>query len=409
MYFSVLNVLKSPMQMKIWEQIHESRQKKEIVREAPASYMRFPFGSSPETVPRDEFGEMEKKAQKAIEEYVSTPLSEVSPDLELRACDAILKYLVFNSFDLDKCSVRSLSRTLGIPRSRLRMLLARMERDGVVRTVGIGTARSYQGINLAKAMKEGYFTLSREEAEKMARFAPELPALKLTVVADGLVSSIPEAKVYTDATIEIANQLVKPGQDIQLIYTPFRAGDVFNSTPGYSDFAVTTQFLKWPFMENLVGEVLMELDVPDEVTPQDIQRGLRNVALKYLRLVRLSIKPLLDLLKEHGFEDGRGMIEKAYHSDRLLKQETDPTGRRIPRHERRRGVGKTVPWGASATIPGHGLVTPQTQELTHTHIRLLGCVYRAACNLAEHVGGDPNLIQSCRKEALELESFVEPQ
>ena len=82
---------------------------------------------------------MEKRAQEAIEEYITTPLPEVDPDLELRTCDAIVKYLVFNSFDLDKCSIRSLSRTLGVPRSRLRMLLARMERDGVVQIIGIGT------------------------------------------------------------------------------------------------------------------------------------------------------------------------------------------------------------------------------------------------------------------------------
>jgi hypothetical protein len=351
---------------------------------------------------------MENKAREAIEEYIATPLSEVGTYLELRACDAIVKYLIFNSFDLDKCSIRSLSRMLGIPRSRLRMLLARMEREGVVRTIEIGTAQSYQVVNIAKAMKEGYYALTREEAEKLAHYAPELSALRLTVLADGIVSSIPEAKIYTDATIEIANQLVKPGQDVQLIYTPFRAGNVFNSTPGYSDFAVTIQFLKWPFMETLVGEVLMELGVPDKVTPEDIRRGLRNVTQKYLKLIRLSFKPLLELLEEHGFEDGRALIEKAYHRDRLLKQEIDSEGRRIPRHERRSNVGRTIPWGSSATIPGHGLVTTQTQELTYTQMRLIISVYRAACNLAEHVGGDPDLIETCREEASQLESYIEP-
>jgi hypothetical protein len=36
-------------------------------------------------------------------------------------------------------------------------------------------------------------------------------------------------------------------------------------------------------------------------------------------------------------------------------------------------------------------------------------VYRAACNVVEQVEGDNDLIETCREEAAQLESYIEPQ
>jgi hypothetical protein len=100
------------------------------------------------------------------------------------------------------------------------------------------------------------------------------------------------------------------------------------------------------------------------------------------------------------------MIEKAYHKDKLLKQEKDSKGRGIPYHAVYKG-DKTVQ--EDAVIPGHGYVSLQTEELTPTHIRLLANVYKAACSFVQHVGGDQELVKACVEEASQLESYVEPQ
>ena len=159
-------------------------------------------------------------------------------------------------------------------------------------------------------------------------------------------------------------------------------------------------------MDRIAKEVLMELDVPDEVTAQDVERGLSRVGEKYLRLVRMNIKPLLDIIKQHGSNEARKMIEKAYLRDKLLQQKKDSTDRIIPRTTSFRG-DKLVE--EEAVIPGHGVITLQTQELTPSHIALLATVYRSTCNFAEQAGGDPQLIETCRKEAAQLESCVEPE
>ena len=57
-----------------------------------------------------------------------------------------------------------------------------------------------------------------------------------------------------------------------------------------------------------------------------------------------------------------------------------------------------------AVIPGHGLVTIQTDRLTPSHVRLANSVYSAALRFAESVGVDPELVGTCREEIEFLDS-----
>jgi hypothetical protein len=112
---------------------------------------------------------------------------------------------------------------------------------------------------------------------------------------------------------------------------------------------------------------------------------------------------MLDSLEEHGFEEGRKRIDKAYLRDKLLSQEWDSGGRRLLRYSTH--IEEELVENR-AIIPGHGLITRQTQEVTPSLIRIVANVYKAACNFAEQAGGDPKLVESCRSEASRLESFV---
>jgi hypothetical protein len=87
--------------------------------------------------------------------------------------------------------------------------------------------------------------------------------------------------------------------------------------------------------------------------------------------------------------------------------EYDSDEKKIPRRKvRRQGRGTLL--NEFVIIPGHGVVSLQTQELTPTHIALIASVYETACRFAENVGGDPDLIRTCREEAAQLLSYIAP-
>jgi DNA-binding Lrp family transcriptional regulator len=392
------------MTVTLWDEIDESRRKKEVVEEDPRGlrWIRWALKKGTRVA---EFREIEDRARQAIEEYVSTRGAKVDEGLEHRACSAVLAYLLTYSYDLQKCTEFHISQRLGIPRPRLNRLLSRMEWDGIIEGVGIGTSSPYRIVNLGRAMSDGYLDLEPGEAENLVKIVHE-PWASIQLIRGGLVSSLPEAKLFTETIIGIQDIFSRSGREIELIHIPFSPGQVAQFYPGEDDFHTVLEFLRGLLHGRLSKDVLMELDVPNQVGPEDVREGLRRVAEKYLKLVRLRVRPLLDIFEEHGFNDGRMMIEKAYLKEKLLKQRTDSDGRQLPGWEIRRG-DKTLE--ERAVIPGHGEVSLQTQELTPSHVRLLASVYRAACRFAEIAGGDTQLVETCRREVSRLESFVEPQ
>jgi hypothetical protein len=391
------------VKMTLWDEIDDSRKKKETIYDDPRGFTLVQRGRG-KRAPFTDFSEIEDRARQAIEEYVSKRGTKISEELERKACTGVLGYLLTYSHDPGKCTEYHISQMLGIPRMRLNRLMSRMEWDGIIESVGIGTSSPYNVSNLGKAMKDGYLELGPEEAEKVVKITHS-PWTSIQLLRESLVSSLPESELFTETIMGIENAFQESGREIEPIHIPFIPGRGVYYIPGQDDFWISLEFLRGLIHGQLSKEVLMELDVPEEVKPEDVRIGLRRVAEKYLKLVRRRIKPLLNLLEEHGFNEGKMMVEKAYLKEKLLKQNTDPEGRAIPRIEIRRGE-KLI--DERAVVPGHGEVSLQTQELTPSHIRLLANVYRATSNFAEIAGGDPQLITICRKEADQLESYTQP-
>ncbi len=386
----------------IWDEIRLSRRKGGNVVGHPGDLDRS-FAELVSSSRVIEFSELEDEAESAIQEFVSTHGSKVTKELELRACSGILKYLQAYAYDLEKCSERYISKRLGIPRPRLHGLLRNMEWNGIVERVGIGTYGPYKILNMGKAIKDGYFTLGSGEVDKLTKLVYTTAAESL--ITDGLTTSLPDCSLFTETIIDVWNRLRKPESPRRFIHIPFHPGQVVHYEEGETGYWYALSFLRLGFVGRISREVLMELGVPDEVRPEDVEKGLRRVAEKYLKLVRLYIRPLLDLLAEHGFEKGKTMIEKAYTKEMLLKMETDSHGRAIPRAKIRSG-DRIV--DERAMIPGHGYVSYQTQELTPTLVRLVAGVYRRTCDFAEQAGVDPGLVAACRREANQLDIYVEP-
>ena len=395
--------------MSLWDEIDESRKKKPTWGTSPDrdGLRHFRRGlATPYKLVFTEFRTIEDRARQAIEEYLSIRASKVSDGLERRACGAVLGYLIFHSHDLERCTEYQMSQRFSMPRARLRRLLSRMEWDGVIDSVGIGMSTPYRVINLGRAMKEGYLDLDSEEAEKFMKLERRRVDSLPPRIRESLEPSLPDAKVFTEAEVLIGNLLAKPDQIVELIHIPFQPGHINYYAPGLWDFFTVCEFLDSRFYDSLVSQILMELDTPHRITAEDVETGLRRVGEKYLKLTRMRIKPVLNLLKKYGFKEGKTMIEKAYLKDKLLKQEKDSKGRGIPKHAVFKG---DRPVQEGAVVPGHGYVSLQTEELTPTHIRLLANVYKAACSFAQYVGGDSELVKACGEEASQLESYVEPK
>ena len=391
--------------MTIWEEIEEARKKKDYGMGALGFIEIIP---TLKIGPLSETTEFEDRAKKAIDEFLSIRPNKVTDEVERRACGAVLSYLLCYSHDqyLEKCTEYQISLSLGIPRPRLRKLLSRLAWDGVIESVGVGLSSPYKIINMGKAMGEGYFQSDPEEAMKVAKIVHS-PWQTVQLIERSLISSLPESVPFTEAEITIYNTINSPNQVIEPIMIPFHPGQVDHNYPQYNANRVDI-FLSGVPGDWLTKEVLLELDVPEKVTAREVREGLKRVGEKYLRLARIRIRPLLRLLEKHGFEEGRKMIEKAYLRDRLLEMEHDSRGRRIPnRKGLRQGQGTYLL--NRSVVPGHGEVSLHTQELTPTHIAFLASVYRLACSFAENVGGDPKLVEDCRREAAQLISFIEPE
>ncbi len=399
--------------MPIWDELEKTRQSGEITA--------YPGGGPVKGDVYVEFREFEDEARQAIEEYLSTPSSKVDRSLELRVCDGILKYLLLTLPEQDRCE-RAISSRLGIPRTRLRKLLANMEWAQIIIKIGVGKSSLYYLANLGKAMREGYITLNPEEAEKLTRILHCAGFSSRKRLFQALQSSLPNAKTWTKAHIDVINRLYTSDRPVEQIHIPFWPGGVFTRTPGEPDQSSANQFLAAPWRARVTREVLMELGVPDQVTTEDIERGLRNVAEKQLKLMRLMIQPLVKLIDQHGFPKAKRMIEKVYIKDRLLAESADAT----PRGEMLVGKGlvslaNPIDWAGPgrvepyvdgpkwAIMAEHGVVTPQSEELTPTHLSLVASMLRRACDFAELAKGDPKLIEDCRREASFLDSQASVQ
>ena len=354
--------------------------------------------------PMTEFLELEDRGKEAMDEYLSTRSTKVGDELERRACGAVLYYLLSYSHDQyqEKCTEHHISQAFGTSRPRIKRLLTRMVWDGVIESLGIGLSSPYRIVNMGKAMKEGYYQVSAEEAMKTTKMVHGGFQTR-QLVGRSLVASLPDSEAFTEAMVTIENIFASPDREIEPIMIPFHPGRVDHYYPSHDAYVVNL-FLKGSAVHPLAEQVLMELGAPERVTPEEVKDGLRRVCEKYLKLTRNRIRPLLDLLEEHGFEEGKKRIEKAYLRDRLLEMKQDEKGRRIPRRTALRDEQRRI----QAVVPGHGEISLQTQELTTTHIAFLVSVLRTACNLVENAGGDPQLVNTCIQEADKLESYIEP-
>jgi len=374
--------------MSLWERLSKSRETQKI-----AVYIH---GGPVEGASFVDFTEMEDRAEEAIKEYLAIPLEKASRELELKVCDAIIKYLMMNFGNLENCVEVIISERSGIPRSRLRRLLANMEWNGIIEGIDVGKATPYVVKNTSKAMKEGYLNLTENETEKIVKIIHSMHHAApyrdpRTLLIEAVQSTAPSADAFTETWLEAFKFALQSAPIAEQVHRPFNPGAVTTYHSSYHDFQLIQSFVTWPFQGAIIRDLMLELGVPEKVTEEQIKEGLRKLGEKYLRLTELSLQPLYDLLINYGYVEAKKKIEKGILRDRLLE-----TTENVPRAD--------AYWGERLLekrriIPRYGLVTLQTEELTPNHVRLAANILLAACRFAHHMGVDPKKVEECSRKA----------
>lgn len=134
-----------------------------------------------------------EKYRETAREYVKA--LETVKEARRKVAEAIIKYLIANSHDLNKCTELAISRELGLPRSIVRSILSELADMHVVEAktagnvkpyvftqVGIGAAIDYLGLTFTKEEIRQLLGAKEEEvAEKRAGFISGCPFISRKV------------------------------------------------------------------------------------------------------------------------------------------------------------------------------------------------------------------------------------
>lgn len=369
--------------MSLWKELDEIK----------SDEIRIYAGGGPGTLEEYvDFSEMEVEAREAIGTYTGTALNHVTKELELRVCDAILKYLMISFGDLERCTENVISSRLGIPRSRLRRLLAFMEWNEIIQSVPIGKASPYILHNISKALSEGYLRLSPSEGEKLTKIyehmghAIHYPDPK-AVIFSAMQGTIPEPLILKESR-DWAMRNLRPEKTEQ-IKCPFFPGAVTSFRTVPNDYHTLRKFLNGPGNAGILTDILLELNVPEQVTEEDLMEASKKVIEKYLRLVTATMKPLYDMVKT-----GRPYrTQKASMKQQLL------SGDKVATY-----FYGDVLLDKRVFDPEHGLINLQTEHPNESHIILVSNILRAALRLSKHVNVDERYIKEAEEMLKVLES-----
>jgi hypothetical protein len=105
------------------------------------------------------------KIGSAVEKYASAvkALEEVKGELS----DAVIKYIIANSYLPKRCTESAIVEALGIPRSIIRRILADLTEEPVLRIEDYGTIKPYSLEGIGYAIDRNYVSFGREEIKEL--------------------------------------------------------------------------------------------------------------------------------------------------------------------------------------------------------------------------------------------------
>jgi len=243
----------------------------------------------------------------------------------------VLKYLILNCTNLKVCTEFEMSKRLGIPRQRLRKLLGLLEWEEIIVSFEVGATKPYVVVDLGKAIREKYLSFTKEEAEGLAKIIPWLERISISgldvkvnmynpksQILHMLNQSIPNWDVYLKIFTSLWDLLLSKKSGFFIYIHPFKmpiAQDLIKPSIEYmSEGAGIFQDIKLlssvlDFMP-LVKDILFELDVPDEISEEQVKEAFTRLIEKYVKAVSKIFQPLCNLLEKHSISELKPVVDK---------------------------------------------------------------------------------------------------
>ena len=358
---------------------------------------------------------IDEEARRVLKEYLA--VAKPSRELEKRVMGIVLKYLILNCTNLEVCTELEMSKRLGIPRQRLRKLLGLLEWEEIIVSFEVGATKPYVAVDLSKAIREGYLSFTREEMEGLAKIIPWLDRIsisRLDVEAEMynpqsqifymLYQSIPSWDVYWRVFTQLWNLMLGRESGFFIYIPPFKApilqDEVKPSVEWMAEAAGVFQDIKLlasvlDFMHPLfVRDVLFELNVPDEVSEEQVEEAFTRLVEKYVKAVSKIFQPLCNLLKEYNISELKPVLDKWRSSEKAGRHLA--TGGLF-------GV-KEMRWMVTGDYQFRGdWATPVREE----HVALALAILKAAGRVGEFIGISKETLSLLNKEISVLEKALE--
>jgi len=228
-------------------------------------------------------------------------------DLERVVIEAIIRYIIENRYRPWKLTIREIEKGVKINYTRLRSLLLKVAKEGILKQVPVGNSILFNVFNLTKAVENGYLNFSEDELLSMFSLATPLNVrVRGTALGDELLKSLPMFTYWPALYDKISNAL-EPVFTKVTSMEKIRGQMVYLSIPLYktllTEFEYPEDFVK-KFQEELgineqiemerfvplaynilIREVLFELNCNSAPSKGEIQQALKNVFEKQLKLI----------------------------------------------------------------------------------------------------------------------------
>jgi len=292
----------------------------------------------------------------AIKSYSTVPkATEATIELERRAIEALIRYLIRFRIEPDKITLRGIERGLGLSYSKVRRLLKKLVEDEIVISWPMGKQSAFYVSNLEKAIREGYLTLDKEEIRflsvllsfgeleeqigstilplpKMLTF-PKVYREGLNILNESWLASL-EASTYAYQLKrgDISEEEISP-QSLNLVrkYRQFEEFEIIvgqlplTVIPVYrsivvlgmkdmisrarrelgirEELKVRLKNLHPMAYGILMRELFFELNCKEDPSEEEVRTALKRLSEKQIKLLMHIERPVLDKIKKGDFSD----------------------------------------------------------------------------------------------------------
>jgi hypothetical protein len=323
--------------------------------------------------------------RKVAEKYASA--MEALEDVRRELSDAIIKYIIANSYRPKICTESAIVEALGIPRSTIRRILADLAEEPVLKIEDYGTIKPYSLEGIGYAIDRNYVSFNRKEVKELlgAKEIPERVKGEPTLGHPQVQMDLPDGRTrvrYRGPAADLClERLIQRfygymatniGEKLRMAYDEQTSRELSLLAPEMQAFKKTvTPHTLVSFLGGVLSKELMEIGPEGNI--EEIKGLLRAAMEAQLQFIQKRLESFAKLLEEKGYG---GTLE--HFKDH------------IPSEERYMG-----------SYP------PFDYRFRNEYLWATTLALREGCIVAEKIGVDPKLLQRLRKLTDALDIAVE--